>query len=230
MPWIFNEDAALKAKLQGLTVTDTNAPTGGRPVLVRFRLPEGELGDLKFPAIIIEHASISKADEREHRGFIKIPYAPEGLELWDDPNLPLDSLDPRLSPYQAEFPIPYDLDYLVTVHTRNYQHLIQLVGALAQHDRIPARFGALAIPQDGTARRVDIIGGPDMSNDFDDNGKRLFRGTYRLRVSTELLQTQVQTYYTVTSLVGTIVDRNTGAEVAEFWNTYDGQPPEPITP
>lgn len=227
MPWIFNEDGALKAKLSGLSVTDTNAPAG-RPVAVRFRLPETELANLTFPVLIIEHASISEDTERAHRGFIPIPYAPEGLPLWDDPNLASGSLDPSLSPYEAEFPIPFNLDYQVTLLSRKSQHHIYLVGMLAQQDRIPARFGGLDIPQDGTVRRLDLIGGPEMGNVKDVDGKRLFTAAYRIRVSSELFPTQISTYDRVLSLVGTIQDTETAEEMETWWNTYNDQPPEAL--
>jgi len=284
MTWLLNEDAALKAKLQGLTVDDVNAPLNGRPVAVRFRLPETELADMTFPCIVIEHAGISKDDEREHRGYIRLPYVPEGLDprglvplkvdvvdgvanpltlgpdelpgltvdevlgatptVWDigtqytsgdfvedggnyfeyvnvtpsTGNLTTDGaywtqqvmddgvderltgnddIDPSTLPYFAEFPIPYNLDYQVTVYSRKAIHDRMLVAALAATDRVPARFGFLEIPEDGTYRRLDLIGGPNTEADKDRDGKRIFRSTYAVRVSSELIQGAVDTYYRV---------------------------------
>jgi len=224
MPWIFAEDAALKKTLSGLTVTDVNAPDG-RPVGVRFRLPETELADLVYPVLIIEHASILRDSEREHRGIIQLPYAPEGLPLWDDPGLADGMLDPRLSPYTSEFPVPYTIDYAVTLMARRSAHLVDLIGQLAAHDRLPARFGALEIPEDGTVRRVEITGGPDFAENKDADGKRLFTAAYRVRIPTELAPEPIQTYQKVLSVVGGIVDRETAAELEQFWSTYDGNPP-----
>lgn len=177
MPWLLNEDRAIKAKLLGLTVQDVNAPSG-RPVKVRFRLPEVELADVDFPMVIIEHAGITKDEEREHRGTIRLGYTPEGLPEVD-------------GGYKTEFPIPYNLDYQISVYSRKAHHDIALRAALAQADRIPARFGYIEIPQDGTVRRLDLIGGPETEAIKDEDGKRTFVQTYMVRVSSELLPSQV---------------------------------------
>jgi hypothetical protein len=285
MPWLLNEDAALKGKLQGLTVDDVNAPVQGRPVAVRFRLPETELADMTFPCIVIEHSGISVDHEREHRGMIRLPYIPETLDprglvplnvdvvdgieeadlgpdqaqgltpeevlggpytAWDigttysagefvkdglgyfeyvgvapaagnltsdgdyweqkvmddgvDERLTgADDIDPKTLPYLTEYPIPYNLDYQITVYSRKAIHDRVLTAALAASDRIPGRFGFLEIPQDGTYRRLDLIGGPESEADKDRDGKRIFRSTYAVRVSSELIQGAVETYYQVLS-------------------------------
>lgn len=189
MPWLFNEDASLKEKFTGIKIPAVNAPSGGLPVAVRFRLPEGELADLTYPSIIIDHAGISKDSEREHRGYVQIPYAPEGLAPWADNSVVVGD-----SPYWADFPIPYNLDYQITVFSRKAVHNMLLIGELSKFDRLPARFGYLAIPQDGTVRRLDILGGPDPIATKDADGKRIFQTVYSVRVSSELLQSQVDQY------------------------------------
>src|SRR6185437_14600592 len=106
MPWLRNEDACMKVRLQGLTVQDTNAPVGGRPVGVRFRLPQDELADLTYPVIIIEHAGIYPDQERMQSGqMVQVPYVPEGMTSWAqgtvaDPH----AIDPAQSPYYTSFP------------------------------------------------------------------------------------------------------------------------------
>lgn len=191
MPWLINEDRAVKAKLQGLTVSDVNAPDG-RAVPVRYRVPESELAQQTFPLIVIEHAGMEKADEREHRGYVHLPYAPEGAERWWNPDSP--SYDVTKSPYVIEFPIPYDLRYRVIVFTRLAEHDIVLASLMAQHDRIPSRFGYLAIPEDGTVRRLDLLGGPEMVDTRDSDGKRLFRREYLISVSSEMLPAMAAQY------------------------------------
>lgn len=217
MPWLLNEDAAIKAKLQGLTVTDVNAPTAGRPVAVRFRLPETELADLTFPSIIIEHAGLYVDNEREHRGTgVRLPYAPEGFDLWATPE------DPSTSPYLLDqFPIPYNIDYLVSLYSRKIAHQMTLRAALASFDRIPGRFGFLEIPQDGTIRRLDLLGGPDLQAYHDGDNKRIFRDAYRVRVSSELLQSQV---YTVTKVLQTVInihDKDSQALLETLTDVYN---------
>jgi hypothetical protein len=181
MPWILNEDAALKLKLQGLKVSDTNAGINARPVLVRYRMPETEFADATFPMIIIDRQSILKADEREHRGKTRLMYTPESEGAWN----PLVE-DWVTSPYNVDFPIPFDINYAVTVYSRKEQHNIELVGQLAAQERIPARFGYLEIPEDGTSRSLFLEGGPEFEADKDSDGKRVYRTHYIVRVATEM--------------------------------------------
>jgi hypothetical protein len=192
MPWLINEDRAVKAKLQGLTVTDANAPAEGRPVPVRYRVPESELATQTFPLIVIEHAGVEKADDREHRGNIPLPYAPEGSATWWQPTD--TGWDVTQSPYLVDFPIPYELRYRVLVFTRESWHDVTLAASLAQFDRIPARFGFLTIPEDGTVRRLDLLGGPEVVDTRDSDGKRIFRREYLISVSSEMTQAAVTTY------------------------------------
>lgn len=198
MAWLLNEEDAVKRKFAGLTVTDENAPSSGSlPVAVRFRLPETELANVEFPMIVIDGPAMSKADDREHRGTVRLGYAPEGqptsvmvpdgkggMVVWDTQSP--DGFDVTLSPYQTEVPIPYNFDYEITVYTRMQSHLSSLMMQLARIDRIPARFGFLEIPQDGTVRTLDLIGGPVIQRDRDENDKRLFRAVYSIRVVSEL--------------------------------------------
>ncbi|MFD5731177.1 hypothetical protein ACFWMT_34400, partial [Streptomyces sp. NPDC058368] len=82
--------------------------------------------------------------------------------------------------------VPYDIDYQVQLFCRSLQHRTELVSRLARFEYLPERFGFLAVPQDNTVRRLDLMGGPEMGSGRDADGKRLFTATYRIRVSTEL--------------------------------------------
>jgi hypothetical protein len=200
MPWLFNEDAALKVKLQGLTVTDANAPNG-RPVPVRFRLPETEPANLTYPIIVISHAGWTPASDREHRGFTQLPYAPEGLPTWwndsGGTNLASDTFAPADSPYRTYFPIPYNLDYQISVYCRFVrEHMLPLNIALAGYDKLHPRFGFLDVPQDGTKRTLQLLGGPAPTEAYDENSKRIFRLDYLVRVFSELVPEVVQTVLT----------------------------------
>lgn len=187
MPWIYNEDAALpapKLKLQGLTVSDAN--NSSRPVPVRYRLPEDELATLTYPCIVIEHQGINPAPEREHRGYIQLPYAPEGYPIWWPATA--TSYDPALSPYYSYFPLPYNMDYSVTVYARKMsEHLQPLLAILASEKYLPYHFGFLDIPQDGTVRNMFLMQGPQIQYGKDKDDKRLFRATYMVRVMTEVI-------------------------------------------
>ena len=185
MPWIYNEDAALKLKLMGLTVQDANAPDGGRPVPVRYRLPEDELANLSYPIIIIEHLGLYPDPEREHRGYIQLPYAPEGFQPWYDG--PGNALVAD-SPYYARFPMPYNFDYQITLYARFMtQHVRPLAAQLATEQYLPAKFGFLDVPQDGTIRSMFLMGGPEFGYGKDEDDKRMITVTYRVRVFSELV-------------------------------------------
>jgi hypothetical protein len=71
---------------------------------------------------------------------------------------------------------------------------------MAQFDRIPARFGFLTIPEDGTVRRLDLLGGPELVDTRDEDGKRLFRREYLISVSSELLASVAAQYAQATSV------------------------------
>lgn len=187
MPFLQNEDAALKLKFQGLTVSDATSGSSGRRVEVRFRNPEYEFADAVYPLVLITHTSIERDPEREARGEVKMNYAPEGYPTWD----PIT--DPNASPYITDMPIPLNINYLVEVFTRKQQHLIQLTGALMDFNRLPPRLGFLAIPEDGTVRRIDILGGPEYTESKDERNKRLFVGTYGIMVSSEIFLKEIYT-------------------------------------
>lgn len=193
MTWLFNEDAALKFKLQGLQVFDANAPDG-RNVPVRFRLPETEVANLSYPIIVISHNSWLLANDREHRGFIQMPYTPEGLTPWWNDSGPATTVfSPEDSPYWAYFPLPYNLDYTITVYGRMMrEQVMPLTIQLAQYSRLDPKFGFLDIPQDGTKRTMQLIGGPYAETGQDSDGKRIFWNTYVVRVFSELVPAIVQ--------------------------------------
>ncbi|MEU1816091.1 Ig domain-containing protein [Streptomyces roseifaciens] len=180
MPFLVTEDRALKQKLQGLLVHDATAPPTGRKVVVRYKNPEYELADSVYPLILLSHTRISKDEEREARGVVQVQYAPEGYATWPD------MADPSKSPYLAEMPIPLNIDYQVDAYCRKELHLIELIDQLITYHRLPHRFGYLAVPEDGTVRRLDLLGGPDFYESKDELGKRLFCATWAIRVSAEV--------------------------------------------
>ncbi len=191
MPWLLNEDAALKKALQGLTVPDSGNAT--RPVAVRFRYPEAEVANepatVNYPLIVIEHGGLNKSDEREHRGWVPLDYVPEGM--------PRTNVETH--PYFTDFPIPYDIDYVVTTYARKALHDRALVAALAGPGRLSHRFGYLEVPQDQTIRSLYVVSGPNHADTMED-GRRLFRKQYIVRVSSELLYSQVTNYAQVTGI------------------------------
>jgi hypothetical protein len=140
VPFLQNEDAALKAKLQGLTVIDaTSDPVTNRRVEVRFKNPEYEFADAEYPLILISHTFIERSSERESRGYVTLRYAPEGYEPWGD------MADPNASPYTTQSPIPVDVHYGIQVFTRKQPHLIQLTNNLMEFYHLPQRIVFLSI-------------------------------------------------------------------------------------
>ncbi|WP_274032536.1 putative Ig domain-containing protein [Streptomyces sp. MMBL 11-1] len=186
MPFLLNEDKALKSKLQGLMVHDATSGAGRR-VTVRYKNPEYEMADATYPLALITHSRISRDEEREHRGVVNLHYAPEGYAPW------ADMADPTLSPYTAEMPIPLNIDYQIDAYARKETHLIEITGALMGFDYFPHRFGYLSVPEDGTVRRLDLMGGPEYSETKDDKGKRLFIASWAIRVSSEIFLSEIRT-------------------------------------
>ena len=176
----------MKARLQGLLVQDATSPTGGREVGVRYRLPQDELANLTYPVIIIEHAGLYPAQERMHSGYIQLPYAPEGFQPYWQPG---QAIDPLQSPYYAPFPTPYNFDYQVTVYSRFWAaHLAPLIAQLATIRRLPAKAGRLYVPQDNTTRTMRLLGGPEEGYGQDEDGKKIFKVVYLVRVFSELVE------------------------------------------
>jgi hypothetical protein len=225
VPWLLNEDAALKAKFAGLSVTDSSAPPGGRPVAVRFTVPNYELATMDYPTIAISHSGINRAADREHRGHVYLPYVPEDYPnntpaRDGQPYIPdgATSVDPKRSPfYTFDYPIPHNIDYQVTAYTRFEQHQTELTAALAAIDRIPPRFGYVEVPEDGTVRSLDLIGGPEREDAKDSDGKRVFRTHYAVRVYSELPLYAVQNVYELFKPVTEIdIDLRVLADSYEF--------------
>lgn len=196
MPWLLNEDLAMKLKLQGLTVTDMTSgdlPGGVRQVPVRFRLPMDELVNLTFPIILIEYQQMTWAAPRQHSGRIQLPYAPEGLDHWWPDGATAYPF--AGSPYWTREPLAVWLFYQVTLYSRlQRDHHRPLEAALSQPGYLPMMDGYLDIPQDGTYRRLDVTGGPsrgyaryDPQELGQSDQKRVLYTTWQVRVSSEML-------------------------------------------
>lgn len=192
MPLLYNEDKALKAKLQGLTVQD--ATSDPRPVAVRFREPENELADQTFPLIIIDHADLLYDPSRAHAGYVPIPYVPEGYQQYTGSPAIADS------PYWSEYPLPMFVDYVITLHCRKALHRTQLMGQLITFDYLLPKFAYLVVPEDNTLRRLDITGGPQFVDHLDSEGKRLFTVMWRVRTTTEIIWSGIDEPANVTSI------------------------------
>jgi len=182
MPIILNEDKAVKAMLQGITVSDSGNPV--RPVGVWFGQPDLEIRAQSYPYITIDFLGYNEDFTRAHRGEIQMPYFPEGA-----------STD---SQYMTEFPIPVYLDYQITTWARQPRHDRQIIGEMLAGQRIPLRYGMIVIPEDNTVRRMDFLGFAKKDT-TDGDGKRLFSNAYTIRISAEVLPVVLEQYVEVTS-------------------------------
>ncbi len=177
MPFIINEDKALKRQVSGITVSDSGNPE--RPVGVWFGQPDVQIRHQSYPYITIDLIGVSIAQEREHRGDVTLRYTPEGY----DPNVE----------HRTYFPIPVNLDYQVATWSRQPRHDRQIMAELFKTDRLPLRFGGVVVEEDNTVRRLDLLSFTKRDA-TDPDGKRLFNNIYTVRISSELLP------YTITEL------------------------------
>lgn len=173
MPFILNEDAALKNVLTGMTVSDSGNPA--RPVGVWFGQPDAQIRPQVYPYVTLDLIGVYEAVERTHAGIIDLTYTPEGYDENTD--------------YQAQYPIPVDLMYQVTTYARQPRHDRQILSQILGQKRLPLRFGMLAVPEDKTARRIDMLG--FSKRDFTEADKRLFSNVFTVSVSSEIFREEL---------------------------------------
>ncbi|MGW3272784.1 putative Ig domain-containing protein, partial [Streptomyces kronopolitis] len=164
------------------------------------------LADATYPLVLISHTRISRDEERESRGIVNLHYAPEGYEPWPD------MTNPAQSPYMTQMPIPLNIDYQLDVYARKELHVIELTGSMMQFDLLPPRFGYLPISEDGTVRRLDLLGGPDYTETKDEQGKRLFCATWAVRISSEIFADQIRDLTPVQRVLVDFLDKNAWEE------------------
>jgi hypothetical protein len=196
MPFIINEDEALKTLLQGITVSDGG--NAARPVAVYYGQPDKDIRQQSYPYITLDLVGVREDTERAHRGWVDLTYTPEGTT----PNLNQNGSINQ----QVNFPIPVDLIYQVSTWSRQPRHDRQIMAKLFAPGRLPFRFGQLPIPQDGTNRRLDMLG--FSKRDTTEGGKRLFSNVYNIRISSELFVDQFTAVYQVTDVNPSILSQN----------------------
>lgn len=224
MTWLVNESRALKEKLSDIYVHATNAPEEGLNVPVHFVGPDLELADVNYPGIYIRYGPMIRATDREHEGSVLLPYAPEGfsgnvqvpVNMEDETNMSTEPWlvpgsfgDPLASPYKtADIPRPYNLHFDINVVARNYQQAVELTGQLAKIQYLPERFGFLEIPEDGTVRTLELLGGPEIILARDADDKRVLQILYSVNVVSELNLYDIEQISRVTSVDLTVTSYN----------------------
>lgn len=221
--WITREDAALKARLLGIrvpvAVDDRGADVDGgqdadhtdgpltpnskdRAVPVYFRLPENEVRRQTYPYITIDFLGAVRDSEREHRGFTTYGTTANAF----NPGGAVPAGGGRV-----ELPIPYQLQYQVTQWSRYNRHDRIIMTSLLS-TRLAPRFGYLEMvatvdaPDDFSVRRLDLLSGPTPGDTRDAQGKRLFRKTYTVGVSSELFESDLAALAAVNRLDLTVIE------------------------
>ena len=184
MTFILNEERALKLHLSDLKVSDGKEPL--RSVGVWFNQPDVEIRPSTYPFITISMVDVVEALERTHRGRIVLPYTPENPPA----TIPGTS-------NVVDYPIPYDLIYQVVTYARHPLHDRQLIQQLLMY-KLGSRIHTLFIPEDNTVRTMFMTG--SRKSDTTTDGRRLFRNAYTLKISSELLPSQIEQIQQVTSV------------------------------
>jgi hypothetical protein len=177
--FLFAEDKALKSHLQGITVSDLKEPN--RPVKVWFGYPDVELRLQDYPYLVIELYDIQPANDRQASGF------------WIDDTsrgtLPSDGS----TTYSYYAPQVYDLYYQVSSYSRNPRHDRKIIFEM-MNSKVPGKYGHLIVPSDngdGTtvARHMFLEG--FVKRDTVEDGRRLFRNVFNIRVVSEMTYSDV---------------------------------------
>lgn len=172
MAFVFNEDRALKNLLSGITVSDYK--NASRPVGVWFGQPDVEIRNQSYPYITIELIDILEDRSRNNRGYTQLNYTPEGY----DPD----------KTYYSELPVPVDIEYQVVSYTRQPIHDRQILIDILSN-KLPFRYGTMEVPEDGTLRRVELVG--YRKRDGIESGKKLYSTLFSIRISSELFYSDI---------------------------------------
>lgn len=214
--FLLAEDAALKQRLSGITVSDDRNAT--RPVKVFFRYPEGET-EKEFPFITIEMVSMSQSRNRQHSEHPLYFYGSEAshpLGIYhpnylgyspselDGPGMEALLEDPDYF-LKMEAPIPVDLTYQISTYTRSALHDRQLTSKLLRNV-LPFRSNYLIVEADGTVRRLDLISWTqaDLLDTEAGFRKRIFRKVFTVVINAEIPREELIQTKQATSVVGTI--------------------------
>lgn len=175
--FIFAEDKALKALLQGITVSDLKNNT--RDVKVWFGYPDVELRTQDYPYLVIDLYDIQEANDRQHSGF------------WIDNTNRGTQTATSSDTYSYYAPTTYDLFYQVSSYSRHPRHDRSIMFEML-NKKIPGKFGHLIIPQDNgvgvVARHMFLEG--FVKRDSVEDGRRLLRNVFSIRVVSEMTPAQ----------------------------------------
>lgn len=221
--FLLAEDAAVKGKFSGLTVSDDR--NNSRPVKVFFRYPDGET-EREYPFITIELIDVVHATNRQHSESMLFgstdptdPYTgPNALTYWPSTMSTFASTGASAPGAQYavshEF-IPVDLLYQVSTFTRSALHDRQLTSHIMQ--RVGRfRWGFIEVPEDGTIRRLDLLDWitADLLDPEAGYRKRIFRKVYTLQMNAEITVSNYDYVTKILSVTTDILDKDTNKTLA----------------
>lgn len=202
MTFILAEDTALKSLLQGISVVDEKSIS--RPVKVWFGFPDVEVRAQDYPYMTIELLDVSPSNERQHSGF-----------LYDNDFrgtiAPVEGVS-----YEYEYPVAYDLIYQVTSYARHPRHDRAIIYQFL-NEKVPHKFGQIAIPNElgtETSYRHIFLDG-FIKRDLIEEGRRLLRNVFTVRVVSEMTPAQAAT------AIGTVEEVNINIETSYIPSEYN---------
>jgi hypothetical protein len=202
LTFILAEDTALKSLLQGISVVDEKSIS--RPVKVWFGFPDVEVRAQDYPYLTIELLDVSPANDRQHSGF-----------LYDN------DFRGTVAPvagtsYEYEYPVAYDLIYQVTSYARHPRHDRAIIYQFL-NEKVPHKFGQIAIPNElgtETSYRHIFLDG-FIKRDLIEEGRRLLRNVFTVRVVSEMTPAQAAT------AIGTVEEVNINIETTYIPSEYN---------
>jgi hypothetical protein len=202
LTFILAEDTALKSLLQGISVVDEKSIS--RPVKVWFGFPDVEVRAQDYPYMTIELLDVSPSNERQHSGF-----------LYDNDFrgtiTPVEGIS-----YEYEYPVAYDLIYQVTSYARHPRHDRAIIYQFL-NEKVPHKFGQIAIPNElgtETSYRHIFLDG-FIKRDLIEEGRRLLRNVFTVRVVSEMTPAQAAT------AIGTVEEVNINIETNYIPSEYN---------
>lgn len=177
MPFIINEDKALRLHLKGMKVSDDK--DNEREVGVWFGLPDLEIRTTQFPYLTIDLVDIVKDPARSMCNMVELDYVPEGV---------VNDADTVIL---TEFPLPIDLYYQITSYSRHPRHDREILSTMIT-SKVPWQYGGILVPEDGTVRPL-MLEQIAKRDTVDKDNKRLFQNIFTVRVFSEMYPTALNT-------------------------------------
>lgn len=214
--FLLAEDAAVKARFSGMTVSDDK--NGARPVQVFFRYPEGETERI-YPFITIESIDIVHALERQHSEvtiYASTSTAasaqitgPAAMTYWPSEHYDFTQYVSDSQLVASNEFLPVDILYQVSTYTRSAMHDRQLTSQML-HSRARMRWGFIDVPADNTVRRFDLLDWvtADLLDPEAGYRKRIFRKVYTLKMSAEMTTHDLVVSKRATQIHSSISDTN----------------------